>query len=268
MTGRTPRREQTRRKKGEKNPRPKGVPGRDGPPPQGPGKKGPRARRQGQKRHQRQRPCQPQAHLAQFAKTARGQSRRVRCPLADGFSRRCWRLTRQNWTFQPRRIPFHARVFDGGERPGQFHVEVFLRPRFFVNRLDFAQRLAHIRQRLGHLLGIAARGEFGFFEQAQTAGELLDNFIATGVKFTLSAAEFFQAGALPVFLLAQKHLDSPRAAVNFAIAYLVYPVIQSGAFSGVFTDQTGATSTLAFDLTLANFLDFNGVRFAAELAEL
>jgi uncharacterized membrane protein len=31
------------------------------------------------------------------------------------------------------------------------------------------------------------------------------------------------AGAWPVFLLARKHLDSPRAALGFALAYLLYP---------------------------------------------
>jgi uncharacterized membrane protein len=33
-------------------------------------------------------------------------------------------------------------------------------------------------------------------------------------------------GALPVFLLAQKHLGSPRAALGFALAYLLYPPVQ------------------------------------------
>ena len=33
-------------------------------------------------------------------------------------------------------------------------------------------------------------------------------------------------GALPVFWLARKHLGSPRAALGFALAYLLYPPVQ------------------------------------------
>ena len=39
------------------------------------------------------------------------------------------------------------------------------------------------------------------------------------------------SGALPVFWLARKHLDSPRAAAHFAFAYLLYPFTQFAAFT-------------------------------------
>jgi uncharacterized membrane protein len=39
------------------------------------------------------------------------------------------------------------------------------------------------------------------------------------------------SGALPVFWLARKHLDSPRAAAHFAFAYLLYPATQFNAFT-------------------------------------
>jgi uncharacterized membrane protein len=39
------------------------------------------------------------------------------------------------------------------------------------------------------------------------------------------------SGALPVFWLARKHLDSPRAGVHFALAYLLYPATQFNAFT-------------------------------------
>ena len=39
------------------------------------------------------------------------------------------------------------------------------------------------------------------------------------------------SGALPVFWLARKHLDSPRAGAQFAFAYLVYPATQFHAFT-------------------------------------
>src|SRR5260221_3389457 len=39
------------------------------------------------------------------------------------------------------------------------------------------------------------------------------------------------AGALPVFWLARKHLQSNRAAAHFAFAYLLYPATQFNAFT-------------------------------------
>jgi uncharacterized membrane protein len=39
------------------------------------------------------------------------------------------------------------------------------------------------------------------------------------------------SGALPVFWLARKHLDSSRAGAHFAFAYLLYPAVQFNAFT-------------------------------------
>lgn len=39
------------------------------------------------------------------------------------------------------------------------------------------------------------------------------------------------SGALPVYRLARKHLDSPRAGAHFAFAYLLYPATQFNAFT-------------------------------------
>jgi uncharacterized membrane protein len=39
------------------------------------------------------------------------------------------------------------------------------------------------------------------------------------------------SGALPVFWLARKHLDAPRAAAHFAFVYLLYPATQFNAFT-------------------------------------
>jgi uncharacterized membrane protein len=39
------------------------------------------------------------------------------------------------------------------------------------------------------------------------------------------------SGALPVFWLARKHLDSPRAGAHFAFVYLLYPATQFSAFT-------------------------------------
>jgi uncharacterized membrane protein len=39
------------------------------------------------------------------------------------------------------------------------------------------------------------------------------------------------SGVLPVFWLARKHLDSPRAAAHFALVYLLYPATQFNAFT-------------------------------------
>lgn len=42
----------------------------------------------------------------------------------------------------------------------------------------------------------------------------------------VAQASLVALGALPVFWLARKHLGSPRAAVGFALAYLLYPPVQ------------------------------------------
>lgn len=42
----------------------------------------------------------------------------------------------------------------------------------------------------------------------------------------VAQASIVALGALPVFWLAHKHLGSPRAAVGFALAYLLYPPVQ------------------------------------------
>jgi uncharacterized membrane protein len=55
------------------------------------------------------------------------------------------------------------------------------------------------------------------------------------------------SGALPVFWLARKHLDSPRAAAHFAFAYLLYPAIQFSAFS---TGYSFHSVTIAVPLVL------------------
>ncbi len=42
----------------------------------------------------------------------------------------------------------------------------------------------------------------------------------------VAQASIVALGAIPVFWLARKHLGSPRAAVGFALAYLLYPPVQ------------------------------------------
>ena len=49
---------------------------------------------------------------------------------------------------------------------------------------------------LDHLLGVAAGVELGFFEQAEAAREVVDHFLAAGLKFNLAAAaQFLERGA-------------------------------------------------------------------------
>ena len=105
------------------------------------------------------------------------------------------RLGRQRGKFQPRGVPFHAGVFDGGERAGQFDAEIFLRPRFVVDGFDLGERVAEIGDGLDHLLGFAARVELGFLQQAEAAREIVDHFLAAGLEFVLAAAQFLERGA-------------------------------------------------------------------------
>ena len=64
-----------------------------------------------------------------------------------------------------------------------------------MDGLDFVERVAEIGDGLDHLLGIAAGIELGFFEQAEAAREMVNHFLAAGLKFRLAAAQFLERGA-------------------------------------------------------------------------
>jgi uncharacterized membrane protein len=53
----------------------------------------------------------------------------------------------------------------------------------------------------------------------------------SGVMLVVVQAVAVASGALPVFWLARKHLRSERAAVHFALAYLLFPATQFNAFT-------------------------------------
>ncbi len=82
-----------------------------------------------------------------------------------------------------------------GEGAGEFDAEIVLRPGFIVDGLDFIERVAKIGHGLDHLLGVAAGVELGLFEQAEAAREVMDHFLAAGLKFRLAAAQFLERGA-------------------------------------------------------------------------
>src|ERR1035441_8109663 len=155
-------------------------------------------------RDQQQRPGEGKTDFAELAKA------QVRERSGGGgrifFQRRggVFSFTGEGGNFQPGGIPFHPCILDGGQRAGEFDLKVFLCPRLVVDGLHFGERGAKIVQRLDHLLGVAAGGELGFFEQAEATRELLDDFLAAGGELILAAAQFFQAGAfaLKFFLCA------------------------------------------------------------------
>jgi uncharacterized membrane protein len=62
------------------------------------------------------------------------------------------------------------------------------------------------------------------------------------------------AGALPVYWLAQKHLQSDRAAAHFAFAYLLYPATQFNAFM-ISTGFHAVSLAVPFVLFAIWFLD-------------
>ncbi len=148
-------------------------------------------------RHEQQRPRQREADFAKLKKPQSGERRRGR---GGGiFVRRrggLFGFAGERGNFQARGIPFHARVFNRGQRAGEFELKIFLRPGFVADGLHLGERGAEIGERLDHLLGVAARGELGFFEQAEAARQVLDDLVAAGLKFALAAAQFFEAGAL------------------------------------------------------------------------
>src|SRR5439155_26776164 len=77
--------------------------------------------------------------------------------------------------------------------------------------------------------------------QASRLGAHVDPFLALLAPFWLVwsspvmllvvQALGVSAGALPVYWLARKHLQSERAAAHFAFAYLLFPATQFNAFT-------------------------------------
>jgi uncharacterized membrane protein len=100
---------------------------------------------------------------------------------------------------------------------------------------------------LGNMVQAIWNTAHGHFLEVTTASGKQENRLAAHVDpFLLLFVPFFWAGplllpivqalavasgALPVFWLARKHLDSPRAGAHFAIAYLLYPATQFNAFT-------------------------------------
>jgi hypothetical protein len=144
-------------------------------------------------RDEQQRPRHRKADLAQFAEAQVGERRHGGRGRVFRF-RLFQQLAFEGGNFHARGIPFHARVLDGRQRAGEFDVEIFLRPRFVVDGLDFFKRVAEIGDGLDHLLGVAARVELGFFEQAEPAREIVNHFLAAGLEFRLAAAQFLERG--------------------------------------------------------------------------
>ncbi len=100
---------------------------------------------------------------------------------------------------------------------------------------------------LGNMVQAIWNTAHGHFLEVTTASGRQESRLAAHVDpFLLLLVPFFWAGplllpivqalavasgALPVFWLARKHLDSPRAGAHFALAYLLYPATQFNAFT-------------------------------------
>ena len=97
--------------------------------------------------------------------------------------------------FHARGIPFHAGVLDNGQRPGQFGIEIVGGPGRFVGGLDLRERVADASEAFGHLLGVAARGEFRLLQKPDATGEVLDGFLPAGLKFDLASPNFLETRA-------------------------------------------------------------------------
>jgi uncharacterized membrane protein len=113
------------------------------------------------------------------------------------------------------------------------HYEVFLTPHFD----------------LGNMVQAIWSTQHGHFLQATTASGRQESRLAAHVDpFLLLFVPVFwiwsnpvllpvvqaaavASGALPVFWLARKHLDSSRGGAHFAFAYLLYPATQFNAFT-------------------------------------
>ena len=142
--------------------------------------------------------ARPNRHSSPKLTLASGDAAGAGAASGSGF---LLRFAGQDGKFEPRGVPFHARVFDGGQRAGEFDAEIFLRPRFVVDGLDFVERVPEIGDGLDHLLGVAAGVEFGLFEQAEAAGEVMDHFLPAGLEFRLAPAQFLERGAFALQVL-------------------------------------------------------------------
>jgi hypothetical protein len=70
-----------------------------------------------------------------------------------------------------------------------------------MNGLDLPKRSAQFRQGFGHLLPIAASGELGFLEQADTTSQVVDHLLASSMELHLAPALFFERHAFLLELL-------------------------------------------------------------------
>jgi uncharacterized membrane protein len=109
---------------------------------------------------------------------------------------------------------------------------------FEMSRLDLGDAVQAIWSTLhGRLLETTTEGGL----QASRLGSHVDPFLLVFAPlFWISSSPLpllvvqvlaIASGALPVFWLARKHLDSPRAAAHFAFAYLLYPATQFNALT-------------------------------------
>jgi hypothetical protein len=64
-----------------------------------------------------------------------------------------------------------------------------------MDGFDLQKSGAQIVEGFGHLFGIAAGGEFSFLQEADAAREVLGHFLAAGLKFGLTTAQFLEGGA-------------------------------------------------------------------------
>src|SRR5437763_10732054 len=88
----------------------------------------------------------PREREAEPAKVAEGIGRKDRGYGGVGRRRRViggGELTGKDRKFQARAVPFHASVFEGGQRAGQFDAKSVFGPAFFVNGFDLGKGFAH-----------------------------------------------------------------------------------------------------------------------------
>ena len=113
------------------------------------------------------------------------------------------------------------------------HYAVFAEPRFDLG--DMAQAIWNTQH--GRFLETTTLNG----HQHDRLGFHVDPFLLLFVPlFRIGSSPVFllvvqamavASGALPVFWLARKHLDSSRASAHFAFAYLLYPATQFNAFT-------------------------------------
>lgn len=110
--------------------------------------------------------------------------------MGDGLG-----LFLQNGPAETGGIPLHSGVLQSDQGFVQFRIPRFLGPSLFIEGVDLMDGEAKAFQGSGGLFGLAPGIEFGFLENADGAGEMLEHLVAPVLVFGAFASQFLDGSA-------------------------------------------------------------------------